>query len=139
MALDEEDKALMKWLTWGLLVFLFISALMMWGCPQYNVWTSGLGGEAELRRAEQNRKIAIEEARATQESAALLAEAEITRAEGTAKAQAIINHTLTDRYIQWMMAEKLSSNAMVIYVPTESQIPVLEATRLDARTQEVEE
>ena len=33
--------------------------LGLWGCPHYHVWQQGLAGEAELRRTQQNRQIAI--------------------------------------------------------------------------------
>ena len=108
---------------------IMLILLSLWGCPVYNVWQQGLAGEAELKRAEQNRKIAVQEANAKKDSAELLADAEVIRAHGVAKAQDIINATLTERYIQWMMAEKLSDRATIIYVPTEAQIPILEAGR----------
>ncbi len=37
----------------GFLVGLL--SLALWGCPQYNVWEQTLAGEAEFKRAEQNR------------------------------------------------------------------------------------
>ncbi len=103
------------------------------GCytyPQYNVWQQGLAGQAELKRAQQNRQIKIEEAAAIKESAKDLAEAEVIRAGGVAKAQEIINQTLTSRYIQWLMAESMSEQTCdVRYIPTEANLPILEAKR----------
>ena len=64
-------------------IILLISAII-YGYPQYKVWQQRLAGQAELARAEQNRKIAIQEAEAKKESARALAEAEIIRAEGVA-------------------------------------------------------
>ena len=46
----------------GLCVVLI--AGLMAGCPRYNVWQQGLKGQAELRRAQQNRQITVEEAMA---------------------------------------------------------------------------
>lgn len=129
MPLDEEDKLIVRIVVYIAAAAVLLIALMLWGCPQYGVWTEGLAGEAEFRRAEQNRRIAVEEARAKAEAAELLAQAEVVRATGVAQAQKIINQTLTDRYIQWMMADKLSEQASVVYVPTEAQIPLLEAGR----------
>lgn len=57
--------------------------------PIYNVWRAGQSGLAELRKAEQNRQIAIEEAKAKMESAKMLSEAEIVRARGVAEANVI--------------------------------------------------
>ena len=104
--------------------------LVMWGYPQYNVWTSGLAGQAELKRAEQNRQIAIEEAKAKKESAQALADAEIIRAQGVAKANKIIGDSLKDNeaYLRYLWIDSLNSNNQnVIYVPTEAGLPILEA------------
>ncbi|MGE4302201.1 MAG: hypothetical protein AB7F40_11445 [Victivallaceae bacterium] len=45
--------------------------------PKYDVWQQGLVGQAELARAEANRKIKIQEAEATKEAAKALAEQDI--------------------------------------------------------------
>ena len=47
----------------------------------YNIWQQEMTGKAEFSRAEQNRKIKVEEAKAEKESAFFRAEAEIIRAE----------------------------------------------------------
>ena len=117
----------------------------MWGCPQYNVWQQGLEGEAELARAKQNRQIAIEEAEARLASASKLGEAkfqeaegwakaEVARAHGVAEANAIIGQSLkgNDAYLRYLWIQALEANdSDVIYVPTEANLPILEATRLD--------
>ena len=54
--------------------------------PYYNVWQQEMSGRAELAKAEQNRKIKIEEARANLEAEKLNAQAEIERAKGAAEA-----------------------------------------------------
>lgn len=124
----------------GVVVILF----GMWGCPQYNVWEAGLSGQAELRKAEQNRQIAIEEAKAKKESAQCLADAEIIRAEGVAKANKIIGDSLKDNeaYLRYLWIDGLNNNQQnVIYVPTEAGLPILEAGKRDAhiRAREIPE
>lgn len=57
-------------------VVIVFFALFLYGCPKYNVWQQGLAGQAELAKAEQNRKIAVQEAEAKKESAKALAEAD---------------------------------------------------------------
>lgn len=122
------------------LAFMALVAAVMYGCPQYHVWEQGLKGQAELRRAEQNRQIKIQEATAAQESAKHLAQAEIERARGAAEANKIIGESLkgNESYLRylWIMAlEHTASSAngsTVIYVPTEANLPVLEANRLKA-------
>jgi hypothetical protein len=115
-----------------------LTALMLWGCPTYNVWQQGLAGQAELKRAEQNRMIAIQEARAKQESASLLAGAEIERAKGVAQANKIIADGLKghDEYLRYLWIDRLASSQHreVIYIPTEANMPILEAQRLAPRS-----
>ena len=103
-------------------------AFMMWGIPKYKVYSRELNGKAQLREAEWNRQIAIQEAQAIKESAKLKAEAEVIRAEGIAQANAIIANSLTDEYIRYKFVEGLNDgNTEVIYVPTEANLPILEA------------
>ena len=109
----------------------------MVGCPRYNVYRSGLAGEAELVRAEQNKKIAIEDAKAKLQSAKMLAEAdsiraigaknvEKIRAEGMAEAMEIENGKLTDKYIQYLWVRNIDKGDK-IYISTEAGLPILEA------------
>ena len=101
--------------------------------PNYRVWQQNKVGEAELARAEQNRQIAVQEARAKEESAKSLANAEIIRAQGIAEANRIIGDSLknNDAYIHYLWVEALreTQNA-VVYIPTEAGIPITDATRL---------
>jgi predicted Holliday junction resolvase-like endonuclease len=118
----------MKYVVHGIVGFLLLCVALMFGCPQWNVYSSRLSGEAQLAKAESNRKITVEEAEAKKLAATHLAEAEVIRAGGVAQAQEIINGTLTDRYIRWLQAESISEQECdVRYVPTEAQLPILEA------------
>ena len=118
-----------------IITILGITAILglMFGMPMYNVWQQEMTGKAEFSRAEQNRRIKVEEAKAEKESAIFRAEAEIIRAEGVAKANEIIGGSLKDNkdYLTYLWIQALydESNS-VIYVPTEANLPILEATRL---------
>lgn len=104
--------------------------------PMYKIWEQEKAGAAELARAEQDRQIAILEARAKAESAKSLAEAEIIRAEGVAKANQIIGDSLkgNDAYIHYLWVEALKETRNdVIYIPTEAGIPITEASRARGR------
>ena len=122
----------------SVLVAIMLMALVMWGCPTYNVWEQGLVGQAALRRAEQDRQIAVQEARARLDSAKLLAEAEVERARGVAQANAIIGEGLRghEEYLRYLWIMSLEHTAAspngstVVYVPTETNLPILEARRL---------
>lgn len=105
----------------------------MWGCPQYNVWEQGLAGEAELKRAQQNRQIAVQEAQAKKDAATLLGEAEVARARGVAEANRIIGDSLKghEAYLRYLWINNIDKvSGQIIYVPTEANLPILEAQRL---------
>jgi regulator of protease activity HflC (stomatin/prohibitin superfamily) len=99
-----------------------------------NVWQQSKSGEAELAHAEFSRQIATCEANAKKESAKALAEAEIIRAEGVAKANLIIGDSLknSEAYLRYLYINQLAdgNNKTVIYVPTEATLPILEANRM---------
>lgn len=83
----DRDELKFWWISISVAVFIvgtwaYFSFLM----PIVNVWQQGLAGQAELAHAEYSRQIAVCEAEAKKESAKSLAEAEIIRAEGVAKA-----------------------------------------------------
>ncbi len=111
---------------------LATGAVAAWGCPTYNVWQKEMGGKAQLMEARQNRQIRIEEAQANLEAEKLNAQAEIERAKGMAEAMKIENGALTKKYIQylWVRSNKFDQNT-TIYVPTETNLPLLEAGRLN--------
>lgn len=103
---------------------------MMWGCPQYNVWQQGLSGQAELARASMNRQIAVQEAQAKKDAALLLAQVEVERAKGVAEANRIIGESLkgNESYLRYLWIQGMQTNQMqVVYVPTEANMPILEA------------
>jgi regulator of protease activity HflC (stomatin/prohibitin superfamily) len=109
--------------------FLFIILLGFWGCPKYRVWQQEMEGKAEFAKAEQNRRIKIEEAKANLEAEKLNAEAEVERAKGAAKAIQIENGSITEKYIQylWVRQQSNLNDKTVIYIPTEGNLPILEA------------
>lgn len=114
-----------------LIISLLITPFIV--IPQYNVWRSGLSGKAELAKAEWNRQVVIKEANAKRESATALAEAEVIRAEGVAKANKIIGDSLNgnEAYLHYLWINELAAAGHVIYVPTEANLPILEAGRLN--------
>ena len=120
-----------KYYFWGAAIVLFILFSGIIGCPYYNVWQQEISGKAEFAKAEQNRKIKIEEAKANLESEKLNAQAEIERAKGAAEAIKIENGQLTTTYIQYLWVRQQSNNQIqkIIYIPTEASMPILEAKK----------
>ena len=114
----------------GLLILVFC-AFLFWAFPTYSVWQREMSGKAQLAEAEWNRQIQVQEAQANLESEKLNAMAEVERAKGAAEAIKIENGSLTETYIQylWVRQNKFNDKT-VIYVPTEGNLPILEATRL---------
>ena len=114
----------------GLLGAGVFAAILFIGGPQYNVWQQGLAGRAELQKAEYTRQVAVLEAQAKKDSAQQLADAEVIRAQGVAKANQIIGDSLKDNreYLQYLyitgLEEGSNKGNVTIYVPTENGLPV---------------
>jgi regulator of protease activity HflC (stomatin/prohibitin superfamily) len=104
------------------------------GCKEFGRYQYRQDAENNLKRAEFEKKIKVEEARATRDSAGLLAEAEIERSKGVAQANKIIAHSITAEYLRYFYIQQLSEvehlGGKIIYVPTEAGLPILEAERL---------
>lgn len=108
---------------------------LMFGVPKYNVWRTKIAiesaqniGKAEMARAEQNRMIQIEEAKANLESQKLNSLAEIERAKGMAQAIEIENGKLTTKYIQYLWVRNIDKmDGDKVYIATEAGLPILEA------------
>ncbi len=101
---------------------------LVFGLPQYNVWSQSLAGKAELQKAEYTRQVAVLEAQAKKDSATQLAEAEVIRAQGVAKANSIIGDSLKGNpaYLQylWITQGEEKSNRTVYMVPSNGGAPV---------------
>lgn len=133
---SQDDKEVYETLTrlsaFVAAICFALTILIPIGLPQYEVWRQSKEGEAELAKAEQNRQIAVQEAKAKEESAMSLANAEVIRAQGIAQANKIIGDSLqnNDAYIHYLWIEALrESKSDVIYVPTEAGIPITESAR----------
>lgn len=114
----------------GFLFFALIIAFAMWGLPQYKVYKLELDGQAQLKHAEFNKRILVEQAKAEKDSASLRAEAEVERAKGVAEANKIIGDSLkeNDAYLRYLWIQGLhDGSSEVIYIPTEANLPILEA------------
>ena len=105
----------------GILAAIVFVAIVV-GCfvtiPYYNVWQQEMSGKAEF-------------AKANLEAEKLNAQAEIERAKGAAEAIKIENGSITPAYIQylWVRQQSNLNDKTVIYIPTETNLPVLEAAK----------
>ena len=117
------------------LFVVFLIVLMMAGCPQYSLYSQRLAGEAALARAVSERQVQIETALSKSKAAEHLKAAEIIRAEGVRESIKIVNDSLKNNpdYIRYLWVTEVAPNETgktVIYIPTESNMPILESTRL---------
>lgn len=118
------------WVIGLILAAIAIFASLFFIGPVYGVWQQSLAGKAELQKAEFTRQVAVLEAQAKMDSASKLAEAEVIRAQGVAKANQIIGDSLKDNreYLQYLyitgLEEGSTNGNVTIYVPTEGGMPV---------------
>jgi len=123
----QRGRTIARFIILGSISVFIILFLYMALMPVYKVWSKEMQGRAALAEAEQNRKILIEEAKANLEAQRLNSQAEVERATGMAKAIEIENGKLTREYIYYLWVRNLDKmDGQKIYIPTESQLPILE-------------
>jgi predicted Holliday junction resolvase-like endonuclease len=114
-----------------LIVVLAVVVLaFMLGMPYYWVYHQHLAGKAMLAKAEYSKQVLVQDAKAREESAKSLAQAEVIRAEGVAKANQIIGRSLEDNeaYLHYLWLHNLEiGDHDVVYIPTEAGLPIFEA------------
>lgn len=126
----------------GIVIILVGVGVLLFGFPVYNVWQQEMAGKAEMAKAEQNRRILVEEARARLEAEKLNAQAEIERARGMAEAMKIENGTLNSVYNQYLFIrtlEKLADKGnlpQIIYMPSEGLVPVMDMSKTKPKKEE---
>ena len=103
---------------------------LLFGIPVYRVWQQNMAGRARLAEAEYSRQIMLIEAEMNLQAEELNALAEVARARGAAEAMEIVQEKLTDMYIRYLWVRQVNfGDASVVYVPTEANLPLLEAGR----------
>ena len=127
--MGKEDNMTSKQILVTVIVAVVLGVGLFFAVPYYKVWQQEMSGRAEFAKAEHNRKIKIEEAKANLEAEKLNAQAEIERAKGAAEAIKIENNSITPTYIQylWVRQQSELNEKTVIYIPTEANLPILEA------------
>lgn len=113
-----------KWVCGLVVTALFLVGFFMWLIPKYGVWVAGLSGKATLMRAEQEKLVLIETAKAEVEAATLRAQA--IEAVGAA-AQKYPEYRTQEFIAAFGEAIQSGQIEQIIYVPTEANIPIVEA------------
>lgn len=137
-ASSSTDATLVNILLYGVLPV--VTAIITWalvGYPKWRVWSSHQAGLADLQRAKNEQQIQVAKAQGRVDAAVLNKQAAIIEAEAVAEQIKAIGTQLTahDLYLRWQWIKMMEdthadSETSVIYVPTEANIPILEATRL---------
>lgn len=133
---EKEQQRFSKYTKLGFMGITVILVLLTVVFPMMRPWHADLEGKAELAQAEQNRQITIVESQAKLESAKNLAQAEIERAKGVAQANKIIGESLKENedYLRYLWITDVAGaniDKTVVYVPTETNLPILEANRME--------
>ena len=125
--MEEKDHTI-KYTVVAIIGVLVLISVIAFISPQYGVWSKTLSGKGHLKEAEYNRQIQVVEAEAKAHAAKSLAEAEINRAYGVAKAIIGVSLKNNEQYLRWLWIEGLQhTQNQIIYVPTEANLPILEA------------
>ncbi|HGF8497928.1 TPA: hypothetical protein ACJB9M_000874 [Acinetobacter baumannii] len=103
---------------------LIIIILMLFAWPHYKVWKQGMNGQAALAEAEQSKMIQVQTAKAELESAKLRAEAIQTIGKAAKEFPEYRKQEFIGAFGDALREGKIQQ---IIYVPTEANIPVLEA------------
>jgi len=123
---QQRQSSIVSWSLVGTFAVAGLVTAGMWGCPQYAVYNNRLHGEAELARATQNRQILVQQAQAEKEAATLRAEA--IGIVGKA-AKEFPEYRQQEFIGAFADALRHGSIGQIIYVPTEANIPIMEAGR----------
>jgi regulator of protease activity HflC (stomatin/prohibitin superfamily) len=106
------------------------------GYPRWNVWASHQQGLADLQQAKNEQQIQIAQAQSRLDAAHINKKAAIIEAEAVAEQIQAIGAQLTthDLYLRWQWIKMMEdthqdANNSIIYVPTEANLPILEARR----------
>lgn len=123
----KQRHRIIFWTFTSLALFVAIVIGGMYGFPKYSVWQKGLAGQASLKRAEQEKLIMIETAKAELEASKHRAEAIAVMG---AKAKEFPEYRHQEFIGAFADALQNGSIAKIIYVPTEANIPIVEAGRM---------
>lgn len=128
-----------------LIIGMVLLSMSMTSCWEFNrqqrIKDARAQGEAVLLEAENSKKALVETAKAENEAATLQAEAkvkiakaeaqaEIERAKGVAEANKIIGESMkgNKEYLEYLKIQSIKESAGAkIYIPTEANVPILEA------------
>jgi hypothetical protein len=116
----------------AVLAIVLLWAFNAWFGPVYSVWQAHKEGQADLARAQNDSKVQVAEAAGRLAAAEANKQAAIVEAEAVAKQIEIIGQNVKDHplYLTWQWVKMMEErDGQTIYVPTEANLPILEAGR----------
>lgn len=116
------------WTVRILTIIVVLTTLSMWGCPRYKVYSSKLDGEAALAQATSVREIQVKQALGEKEAAVHRAEAIKIVGQATKDFPEYRQQEFIGAFAEAVKEGKISQ---IIYVPTEGNIPIIEAHRMN--------
>lgn len=133
IAKEQARRDIRFWLSVAAIAFLGIVALIwLWllATPRYNLYKKNTEKRAVIAEQRAKSEAAEFAARSKVIQATAKGEARVIDAKAIAESQRIIAATLTPEYLRYLYIEAISDNQnQVIYVPTESGLPITEAGR----------
>ena len=112
------------WILGGIFILCIVIAVGMVGCPQYNVYSSRLDGEAALAKANSTKQVLVTQAEAEKEAAKSQAEAIRIVGQASKDFPEYRQQQFIQAFGEAMQSDKIEK---IIYVPTEANIPIVEA------------
>lgn len=115
----------------AVIVLIILIAWTLFGLPVWRVWAQKMQGEADLAQAHREQQIQVSKAQGRLDAAEINKKAAIVEATAVAEQIKEIGATLTqhDLYLRWQWIKMMEErpNSSVIYVPTEGNLPIMEA------------
>jgi regulator of protease activity HflC (stomatin/prohibitin superfamily) len=125
MAQEKSDSEVVwYWMVRVLGVIGLVTAAILGGCPQYNVYSARLQGEAVQAQAHGARQALVSQAEAERDAAKMRAEAIAIVGQAAKDFPEYRTQEFIGAFAEAMHNGKINQ---IIYVPTEANVPILEA------------
>ena len=112
----------------GIIAFIVITVIVL-AFPYYRVWSQDMRGQAALAEAKSSKQVQVEQARGELESSKLRAEAIKIIGKAAQDYPEYRNQEFIGAFGEALREGQIDQ---IIYIPTEANIPILEAGKREA-------
>ena len=119
----------------GIIAFIVITVIVL-AFPYYRVWSQDMRGQAALAEAKSSKQVQVEQARGELESSKLRAEAIKIIGKAAQDYPEYRNQEFIGAFGEALREGQIDQ---IIYIPTEANIPILEAGKREAGKREAVE